>query len=442
MEPALPPPATGRVCRVCARATAQYTCPSCNVPYCTAACYRSHNEACTEKFYAAHVMGELQVEGVSVQTKRGMLAALRAAAEGRASPPSALTTLTGGGGSDDDPGHGINFGTESEEGEDEEESLESIIRIEQLRALALADGLDARPLHAGDLTATERAAFARAVADGALSDELSRELSCWRPWWEEGRSPTNPLIQEESGRGTNDDDDAAVTRIPLPLLDAAAAVPPAAPSSRASPLLRFNLIDVLYAYAHVQRLYVGEWASDPEGAAAVLLALSAVLMEDARYEGVPEAAGAVVERAVHPEHRLASDPAGARAMAVSVLGDVGTLLGGAHEGRVSYVLLALVDARACVEAAVVASSAAVTTEDASPASRSPAQRRHAAVLANAARKLGFFASWAAAKPLGEWGQLRSQLAAFQSQTEAAMLGASSPRASLMPSLLGARLVVC
>ena len=47
-----------RVCRVCTRNEAKYTCPRCNIPYCSVGCYASHGEQCTEAFYREHVRDE------------------------------------------------------------------------------------------------------------------------------------------------------------------------------------------------------------------------------------------------------------------------------------------------------------------------------------------------------------------------------------------------
>ena len=60
-----PPPAAtaARRCR-CHQAAAEYTCPRCNVRYCSLDCYRGHSERCTEGFYRCVRGGAARVQAV------------------------------------------------------------------------------------------------------------------------------------------------------------------------------------------------------------------------------------------------------------------------------------------------------------------------------------------------------------------------------------------
>ena len=68
-----------RVCSVCQREYSKYTCPRCNIAYCSLNCYKvqhksmqkdyyhliiilfqAHSEGCTEEFYHEHVSEELR----------------------------------------------------------------------------------------------------------------------------------------------------------------------------------------------------------------------------------------------------------------------------------------------------------------------------------------------------------------------------------------------
>ncbi len=42
-------------CPICTKHQIRYKCPKCNVPFCSAECYQSHNETCTENFYQTKV---------------------------------------------------------------------------------------------------------------------------------------------------------------------------------------------------------------------------------------------------------------------------------------------------------------------------------------------------------------------------------------------------
>lgn len=229
---------------------------------------------------------------------------------------------------------------------------------------------------AEDLTPAELAAFHRALAAG----ELSSAVQPWQPWWlsEEaaqlelsaaGTSLVAAVAEEQSGQqegGSTSTAAASSAEQPAARLEAAAAstqsstlppppsrpLPPLAVLTKAapSPLLRWQLLDLLFAYCFTLRLYNGDYQWEAADAADVLFALSAVLAATpAAAAGEDAAAGAAavllgcVQRACQP-------PVGSRegrAFAVGVLSDVAALL---QLGR-PVVLTALMDTCRLVEAA-------------------------------------------------------------------------------------------
>ena len=82
---------------------------------------------------------------------------------------------------------------------------------------------------------------------------------------------------------------------PLP-----ASLPPLSTLSKQapSPLLFFNLIEVLYAYALAMRLFNGEWQPEPAEVANHLTQLSGVLRANAVFASLQEAALAAIEAAL------------------------------------------------------------------------------------------------------------------------------------------------
>ncbi|XP_044536695.1 zinc finger HIT domain-containing protein 2 [Gracilinanus agilis] len=192
---------------------ARYTCPRCNVPYCSLACYRAHG-ACAEAFYRDQVLGELRGRKASPSRLAGALRRLREQREAEAS--------------------------------EEHQGL---------------DGLWER------LQPAEKAAFERLLSRG----EAGKLLPPWRPWW--WRSGTRaPLLEE-----LHEDGASEPASVPEPTQGEPepVAAPPPVPATipalarlsggRApSPLLRFQLPNVLFAYAHAQALYHGGLDDDPE----------------------------------------------------------------------------------------------------------------------------------------------------------------------------------
>lgn len=256
---------------------ARYTCPRCNAPYCSLRCYRAHG-SCAEDFYRDQVLRELRGRSASPSSLAGALRRLR----------------------------------EQRETEDEPEEL----------------GLSPGPRPSGlsglleGLAPAERAAFERLLSRG----EAGRLLPPWRPWWwgrgtgprfleELDRAPGRDLLEPEPAPASTapESADDAGTAVPL-AEDPEAAGPPSMPAhipslaslsrSPASPLVRFQLPNVLFAYAHTLALYHG---GDDDALlsdfCATLLDVSGALGAQQVFDSTEEAlqaAAHVLEAGEHP----------------------------------------------------------------------------------------------------------------------------------------------
>lgn len=243
---------------------ARYTCPRCNVPYCSLRCYRAHG-TCAEAFYRDQVLGELRGRSASPSRLAGALRRLRQQRE-----------------TDDVPGEtGFNSGP----------------------APGAVSGLWE------GLTPAEKAAFERLLSRG----EAGRLLPPWRPWWW-GRG-TEPRLLEELDGGSNGDPaelakDTATTAEPVPEDPACAPpvparIPTLASLSRGppSPLVRFQLPNVLFAYAHTLALYHGGDDALLSDFCATLLGVSGALGAQQVFASADEAlqaAAHVLEAGEHP----------------------------------------------------------------------------------------------------------------------------------------------
>uniref|UniRef100_A0A9W3HJL9 Zinc finger HIT domain-containing protein 2-like n=1 Tax=Camelus bactrianus TaxID=9837 RepID=A0A9W3HJL9_CAMBA len=67
---------------------ARYTCPRCNVPYCSLRCYRAHG-TCAEDFYRDQVLGELRGRSASPSRLASALRRLRQQRETEDDPEDA-----------------------------------------------------------------------------------------------------------------------------------------------------------------------------------------------------------------------------------------------------------------------------------------------------------------------------------------------------------------
>ncbi|CAN8003078.1 unnamed protein product [Ixodes hexagonus] len=140
----------GRRCKFCESPFAKYTCPRCNLAYCSGACYKDARHAsCSEDFYRDWVQTYLQMERADPEARRKMADVLRSA--------------------------------HREDQDYEEEGL-----AESLRKVDLDDAGSAW----GCLTDEERAQFEELVASGAAG----RLVPIWQPWWER-----SPLVSDADG---------------------------------------------------------------------------------------------------------------------------------------------------------------------------------------------------------------------------------------------------
>ncbi|XP_003419483.1 zinc finger HIT domain-containing protein 2 [Loxodonta africana] len=323
MEPAGP----CGFCPVGEAQPARYTCPRCNVPYCSLRCYRAHG-TCAEDFYRDQVLGELR---------------------GRTASPSRLASA-------------LRRLRQQRETEDEPEEA----------------GLSPGPAPGGlsglweRLTPAEKAAFERLLSRG----EAGRLLPPWQPWWwARGAEPRlleelddapgsdaaelGPALARTPPESAKDAATAAEPEAAEPVLkDASGAGAPSVPAripalatlSRgpASPLVRFQLPNVLFAYAHALALYHGGDDALLSDFCATLLGVSGALGVQQVFASAEEALLAavhVLEAGEHPPGPLGTrgamheatrillgeGPANQKGYTLAALGHLAQLLGRARK---------------------------------------------------------------------------------------------------------------
>ncbi|NXL55057.1 ZNHI2 protein, partial [Podilymbus podiceps] len=248
-------------CGLCGAAAAPYTCPRCNRRLCSLRCYRSHG-VCAEAFYREQVLQSLKTDG---------------------GPPA-----------------------------DGDRLAATFRRLRHLREAEDPPGPGGRDLWES-LSPAERADFQRLV----LSGKAAELLPPWRPWWWRGRRSG----KESPGEEDEDDDEETLVG-PTPSLPLA--VPPLSsfPAPPPSPLLPFQLPNVLYGYAFALSLHGGDETLLPD------LPLAALRVSPALAAPRPFASVAEALRAARRAVALAGYPS-------CPLGDVGTVVAVAEllEGR-------------------------------------------------------------------------------------------------------------
>ena len=132
-------------CAFCAKETAKYICPRCNVHYCSSTCYKSEKHMrCSELFYKECVMEAMKEQKASDESKRKVL--------------EMLTKL-------------------EEQDREAQKDLETEDLEERLGEIDI-NSADPEALWSA-LTDRERRNFESAVESG----EISNVIGIWVPWW-------------------------------------------------------------------------------------------------------------------------------------------------------------------------------------------------------------------------------------------------------------------
>ncbi|KAF8967705.1 hypothetical protein BDZ97DRAFT_1656008, partial [Flammula alnicola] len=211
----------------CRRQFAKYTCPTCNVPYCSLTCFRSqaHNQ-CSEGFYKKEIEADIQTgPSKTAQERHKMMELLKNFEEGSSNQQS--------------------FSEGDEEDEDYDDPSDLAKRFEAVDLdSASPDALWAV------LTPEERAKFMKAFDDPTSklaqqllsSEQLEKEIQ--EPWWEapsisesEDEEPRNHHTPRRYGSRP------MIMSIPVSMVKAV-------PSGR--PLV-YNMCAICIAYAYITR---------------------------------------------------------------------------------------------------------------------------------------------------------------------------------------------
>ncbi|XP_019634334.1 PREDICTED: zinc finger HIT domain-containing protein 2-like [Branchiostoma belcheri] len=260
LEGSLPPPdqvfkssEDHSLCKLCLKQYSRYTCPRCNIAYCSLSCYRSEkHEGCSEQFYKEHIIEELKQQRGSHEEKQKVLEMLKRLED------------------------------QEEEEEEEEEEDEQTLE-DRLHGLDLDRDTEAIW---DQLTDQERAEFQSVVEKGMLGEMLEM----WTPWWSLSQEQAS-LIEEV---GTQQDSVTKETEIrtntnsPPALM---AKIPKLSSLLKGQPSesIKYNIVNILHCYAYVVRLHNGDHFTVPRQAAQELLQLCPVFTENSCYGCVGEA---------------------------------------------------------------------------------------------------------------------------------------------------------
>lgn len=232
---------TAEQCKFCSTKKAIYTCPKCNIKYCSSHCYRSKDHIrCSELFYRDWVYSSLESKNATQEDKKRMFGVLKRVAEQD---------------SDDD------------EPEDEVPSLE-----ERLAGIDLSKDVDENILWER-LTKEERDHFETLLKEQRFGDILPIK----KPWW----TLTEVNLVEEVEEASNTDKDYLVSKrpaFPIGVKDISTLT-----SAPVADCVKYTVISCLYCYAYVMRFYNFDMADFTEQVAEDIFYLAPVLSEKRNY---------------------------------------------------------------------------------------------------------------------------------------------------------------
>jgi len=283
-------------CKFCTeKGTGRYTCPRCNARYCSVECYKATDHlSCSELFYRDCFMEGLHTLQPDSSQRTKLMEMLR-----RQEMDSEL---------DDD-------------GADDLTERFAGVNI---------DGCSTEVIWQR-LTDSERAEFEQFVK----SDEVCGLVELWMPWW----CASSQTLVEEIGK------ESSRTNVPAAL----AHVQPIQQLAKcgSSNLIPFSIINVLYAYAYMARLYNGDQLAMASESVTVMLDISESLGRGVFSDASLAVGGCLT--------RLESSVAGAnfisREYSVSVVDDVCKIVAGAARMPLPYPVAALSDCHCVFHAA-------------------------------------------------------------------------------------------
>lgn len=279
-------------CRICDNALAKYSCPRCNIIYCSLTCYQAvGHQDCSEDFYKENVMAELKLDPNSPDSKAKMLEILQRTHENNKLPSS----FTYEGSDQPDSDNDLDLDDIMLNGafsqfvdvEDLEEDLDSDDDVDYVDIAQRLAGvnLDDPETVWGKFTDDERQDFVAFLK----SEDVSKLIPSWQPWW---------LYRDDSKVTELNSMEDFKSKCPkVGDVKDFASVTAKVPAN----CVKYNLINVLCAYAFTVRYFNGEYLDFCNEAVATLATVSAALKKGQNFEEYDTAVKSVEQECIITE---------------------------------------------------------------------------------------------------------------------------------------------
>lgn len=259
----------------CNKQKFKYTCPRCNIVYCSLDCYKSKEHLkCSEAFYKQCIQDELIANAGQADNKedvRKIYDILRRIRENDAGIPTEdfdQDSLD----SDDEAGDEEEHEDELGEGEHADDSDELDI-AERLKDIDINDADEVWE----HLTQEERNEFKKLVASG----DIMKLLPDYKPWWLKQNNQSKIVDITTKKEEENQLNIPAIYEN-IPQFSSICSKEPA-------PCVHYNLWNIMAAYSCTSRYFHGEHLTSPNESAAFFVNLSSCLKYGTNFEDVNDA---------------------------------------------------------------------------------------------------------------------------------------------------------
>uniref|UniRef100_A0A1I8NV43 HIT-type domain-containing protein n=1 Tax=Stomoxys calcitrans TaxID=35570 RepID=A0A1I8NV43_STOCA len=270
-------------CQICNKQKFKYTCPRCNINYCSLDCYKSKDHLkCSEAFYKQCVQDELAAKAGQPENKEDMrkiyeiLRRIRETDAGMPIEDFDQDSLD----SDDDEEAG---------GEEEDDEVGDLPHMpsgphghdNETDELDIAERLKDVDINDADevwenLTQEERDEFKKMISSG----DIMKLIPDFKPWWM--REDKKSKIIDMSAKTESCQSSIPAIYENIPAFSSICSKEPAA-------CVHYNLWNIMASYCCTSRYFNGEHLTNPNEAAAFLVNLSTTLKYGTNFEDVEDA---------------------------------------------------------------------------------------------------------------------------------------------------------
>lgn len=319
-------------CNICNNGISKYSCPKCNIQYCSLACYQSEGHLeCSENFYKDSVMEQLGATS-DKDSKAKMMEILE-----RFHAQNGIKD-------DDNSRNSDNVEDDDDDYSDLEETLDSDDELnsmyksleERLAGVCLDNSEDVWQTLNND----EKQEFEAFL----MSGDVSQYIPMWTPWWEYVCDKRIIDLEEL---------EAHKCKCPKILTDIKqfsqlTSKPPA-------DCVQFNMMNILAAYVFIVRYFNGDHMDFPKESSSFIFNLSLNVRKNENFDCFNLAINSVIMECSRPELVIMTDEENIE----HIKPDVQSILGGPHSTeRKYYLMCALSEIHTIFEKAVTHESAA------------------------------------------------------------------------------------